>query len=136
MLESLSPGQTDLAALALVLAVAGQLSCQSLRCQRADTAEVCPTERTGPGLAVAGVTGEVAVITLPYPGWRTGQVTHGTLQHLPGGLHHSQGGLHFSLSQPRSLSGLTVLSSTAVSSLLQDLEESLERPREISPQTH
>ena len=99
VVESLSPGQTDLAALALVLAVAGQLSRQPPRRQRADTAEVCPTERTGAGLAVAGVTGEVTVVTLPYPGWRTGQVTHGTLQHLPGGLNYSQGRLHFLLAQ-------------------------------------
>ena len=128
MLESLSPGQTDLTALALVLTVAGQLSGQSLRCQRPDTAEGGPAERTDPGLAVTGVTGEVAVVTLPYPGWRTGEVTHGTLQHLPARLNYSLGGLQFFLNLPRGLSRICSLSSTTVFSLLQNFEESLERP--------
>ena len=99
VLEPLSPGQTDLAALALVLAVARQLGRKSLRRQGAHTAEGGATERTGPGLAVAGVAGEVAVVALPDPGRRTGEVTHGTLQHLPGGLNYSQGRLHFLLAQ-------------------------------------
>ena len=106
VLESLSPGQTDRTALALVLAVAGQLSRQSLGRQGADTAEGGPAERTGAGLAVAGVAGQVAVVTLPDPGWRTGQVTHGKLQHLPGHLHHFRGGLHSVLARPHSLRGL------------------------------
>ena len=114
VLEPLSPGQTDLAALALVLAVARQLGSQSLGRQGAHTAEGGATERTGPGLAVAGVAGEVTVVTLPYPGWRTGQITHGTLQHFPARLNHSQGGLHSFLSQ---LGSLSSFSSTAVSSL-------------------
>ena len=133
VLESLSPGQTDRTALALVLAVAGQLSRQSLGRQGADTAEGGPAEWTGAGLAVAGVAGQVAIVTLPDPGWRTGQVTHGTLEHLPGRLHHFQDGLHSVLARPRSLRGLA---SRAVFSLLQHFEESLERPREISPQSH
>ena len=86
--------------------MAGQLSRQSLGRQGADTAEGGPAERTGAGLAVAGVAGQVAVVTLPDPGWRTGQVTHGKLQHLPGHLHHFQGGLHSVLARPHSLRGL------------------------------
>ena len=139
MLQPLSPGQTDLTAPALVLAAAGQLSRQSLGRQGADTAEGGPTEGTGPGLAVAGVAGQVAVVALPDPGRGTGQVTDRTLQHLPASLHYSQGGLHSLLSQPRclpSLSSLSSLSSTAAVLLLQNFEESLERPREISPQSH
>ena len=78
----------------------------------------------------------MAVIALPDPGRGAGQVADGTLQHLPGRLHHGQGRLHSLLSHPRFLSCLSGPWSTAASSLLQNFEESLERPREISPQSH
>ena len=127
VLQPLTPGQADLAAVRLVLTGRGQLGGQPLCRQRSDGAEGGAAERTEAGLAVTGAAGQVAVVTLIYPGRGAGEVTHGTLQHLPRALHQLQG------SRDSFSTSTTALSHQF--SLLQHFEQSSHRLRQISSQS-